>query len=159
MRNRLLCWQDIFGDATDSCVDLSLRHKCKLYQSKGMRCITSGNVYTYALVRLPTSSFLWPPYGIRQAIIFLPCGFFLLLSFSFSSPNLSGRRVAVYHTITLLRGHVEEVLLLNRFFPIVDTCLSCEDIARQNCAMAPRRRLYGDFLRPAFPAVHFRPVF
>jgi len=33
---------------------------------------------------------LWPPYVIGQAIIFLPCGFFLL-SF-FSSPNLSGRR-------------------------------------------------------------------
>jgi len=24
---------------------------------------------------------LWPPYGIKQAIIFLPCGFFYLLSF------------------------------------------------------------------------------
>jgi len=24
------------------------------------------------------TSVLWPPYGIRQAIIFLPCGFFLL---------------------------------------------------------------------------------
>ena len=33
-------------------------------------------------------------------------------------------------------------------FPIVDTCLSCEDIARQNCAMVPN----GDFLRPLFPA-------
>ena len=29
---------------------------------------------------------------------------------------------------TILWGHVEEVLLLNKFFPIVDTCLSCEDI-------------------------------
>ena len=28
---------------------------------------------------------------------------------------------------TILSGHVEEVLLLNKFFPIVDTCLSCED--------------------------------
>ena len=27
---------------------------------------------------------------------------------------------------TILSGHVEEVLLLDRFFPIVDTCLSCE---------------------------------
>jgi len=46
---------------------------------------------------------LWPPYVIGQAIIFLPCGFylsfFLLLSF-FSSPNLSGRRLDVYHTST-----------------------------------------------------------
>ena len=40
---------------------------------------------------------LWPPYVIGQAIIFLPCGFFLP-SFSFySSPNLSGHRLDVYH--------------------------------------------------------------
>ena len=46
--------------------------------------------------------FLWPPYGIGQAIIFFPVvsfflSFFLLL---FSSPNLSGRRLDVYHTST-----------------------------------------------------------
>jgi len=27
----------------------------------------------------------------------------------------------------VLSGHVEEVLLFNKFFPIVDICLSCED--------------------------------
>jgi len=43
---------------------------------------------------------LWPPYGIGQAIIFLPCGFYLPLSSFFSSPNLSGRRLDVYHTST-----------------------------------------------------------
>jgi len=44
---------------------------------------------------------LWPPYVIGQAIIFSPCGFFLLSSFIFfSSPNLSGRRLAIYHTST-----------------------------------------------------------
>jgi len=37
-------------------------------------------------------------------------------------------------------------------FPIVDTCLSCEDIARQSCAMVPRWPFFGDFLGPAFPA-------
>jgi len=48
---------------------------------------------------------------------------------------------------------VEEIRLLNKFFfPIVDTCLSCEDIARQNCGMVPRCRLFGDFLRPVFSA-------
>jgi len=42
---------------------------------------------------------LWPPYVIWQAIIFLPCGFYLSSSFFFfSSPNLSGRRLDVYHT-------------------------------------------------------------
>jgi len=64
--------------------------------------------------------FLWSPYGIEQTIIFLhcgfffflmvalcnrgplyfcPCGFCLLLSFFFSSPNLSRRRLDVYHTL------------------------------------------------------------
>ena len=46
---------------------------------------------------------LWSPYVIGQTIIFLPCDFFLLLSSSssfFSSPNLSGRRLDVYHTST-----------------------------------------------------------
>jgi len=39
---------------------------------------------------------------------------------------------------TILWEHVEEILLLNNFFPIVETCLSCKDIARQSCAMVPR---------------------
>ena len=43
-------------------------------------------------------------------------------------------------------------MLLNNFFPIVDTCLSCEDIARQICTMVRRWRRFGDFLRPAFSA-------
>jgi len=34
-----------------------------------------------------------------QAIIFLPCGFFFFLS-SFSSSNLNGRKLDVYHTST-----------------------------------------------------------
>jgi len=38
-------------------------------------------------------SFLWPSYGIGQAIIFLPCGFFS--SSFFSSPNLSSSRLDV----------------------------------------------------------------
>ena len=40
-------------------------------------------------------------YGIGQTIIFSSCGFFLLSSIFFlSSPNLSGRRLDVYHTST-----------------------------------------------------------
>ena len=42
----------------------------------------------------------------------------------------------------ILSGHVEEVLLFNKFFPIVDTCLSCEELARQSCAMMPRWRFF-----------------
>jgi len=41
---------------------------------------------------------------------------------------------------------------LTSFFPIVDTCLSCEDIARQSCGMVPRWPHFGDFLRAVFSA-------
>jgi len=43
---------------------------------------------------------------------------------------------------TIFAVHVEEVLLFNKFFPIVDTCLSSEDIAQQNCAMVPNWRFF-----------------
>ena len=43
--------------------------------------------------------------------------------------------------------------MLNKFFfPIVDTCLNCEDIARQSCAMMLRWRFLATFLRPVFAA-------
>ena len=53
---------------------------------------------------------------------------------------------------------VEDILLLNKFFPIVDTCLSCEDIARQSCAMVPRWRFLATFLHPVFSASRMQHV-
>ena len=47
---------------------------------------------------------------------------------------------------------------LTSFFPIVDTCLSCEDIARQSCGMVPRWRFFASFLRPVFPASHVQYI-
>jgi len=41
---------------------------------------------------------------------------------------------------------------LRSFFPIVDTCLGCEDIARQSCGMVRRWQFFASFLHPAFPA-------
>jgi len=43
------------------------------------------------------TQFLWPPCVADAGIIFLLCGFFLLF---YSWPNLSGRRLDVYHTST-----------------------------------------------------------
>jgi len=44
---------------------------------------------------------LWPPYGIGQAIIFCPVVFIFFSPFVFfPSPNISGRRLDVYHTST-----------------------------------------------------------
>ena len=64
---------------------------------------------------------------------------------------------------TILWGQVEVVLLLNKFFPIVDTCLSSRDIARQSCGMVPRWRFFASFFRPVFfsepRAAHYRPAF
>ena len=59
---------------------------------------------------------------------------------------------------TILWAHMEEILLLNRFFPIVDTCISCEDIARQSCGMVPRWRFFASFLRPVFSASHVQHI-
>jgi len=56
----------------------------------------------------------------------------------------------------ILWGHVEEILTLTNIFPIVDTCLSCEDTAQQSCAMVPRWRIFGDSLRPVFAASRVR---
>jgi len=47
---------------------------------------------------------------------------------------------------------------LTSLFPIIDTCLSCEDIARQSCAMVPRWRFLATFLRLAFPASRVQQV-
>ena len=55
----------------------------------------------------------------------------------------------------ILLGHVE-ILLLNKFFPIVGTCLSCEDVAQQGCTMAPRFFVACIFREPR--AAPFRPA-
>ena len=47
---------------------------------------------------------------------------------------------------------------LTSFFPIVDTCLICEDIARRSCAMVPRWRFLATFLRPVFAASRVQQV-
>ena len=53
----------------------------------------------------------------------------------------------------ILWGHVEEILLINKFFSDYRYMpYSCEDIARQSCGMVPRWRFLATFLRPAFAA-------
>jgi len=57
---------------------------------------------------------------------------------------------------TILRGHIRNVSLFNKFFfPIVDTCLICEDIARQSCAMVPRWRIFGRVQHVSNPCLKF----
>jgi len=62
------------------------------------------------------------------------------------SQSLVGRSLPQYKDMW------ERYYCLTSLFPIVDTCLSCEDIARQSCAMVLRWRFFAQFLRPVLPA-------
>ena len=42
--------------------------------------------------------------------------------------------------------------------PVVNTCLSCEDIVRQSCAMVPRWRFLAYFLHPVFSASRMQHI-
>jgi len=47
---------------------------------------------------------------------------------------------------------------LTSFFPIVDTCLSCEDIARQSCVMVLRWQFLTTFLCPVFSVSRMQQI-
>jgi len=61
-------------------------------------------------------------------------------------------------TFTVLRGRVEEVLLFNNFFRIVDTCVSCEDTAWQFVRWCADSEFLAIFLRPVFSASRLQHV-
>jgi len=71
-----------------------------------------------------------------------------LLRQSHRQPSASSR--------ALYCGHSTQY---SHLVPVVDMCLSCEDIARQSCAMVSRWRFFGDFLRPVFSASHVQRTF
>jgi len=71
------------------------------------------------------------------------------------SPKLTKRSqplVGEVHHIVRTCG--EDIAAWQAFFPIVDICLSCEDIARQSCAMVRRWRFFASFL---LPCTHLSP--
>jgi len=63
---------------------------------------------------------------------------------------------------TILWEHVQEIWLINKFFQLVDTCLICEDMVQQSCAMVPRWwTFWRFFVRCIFSerrAARFRPA-
>jgi len=50
-------------------------------------------------------------------------------------------------------------LLFNKFLPIVNTRLNCEDIAGQSCAMVRRLRFSMSYIFSEPCAAHFTPAF
>ena len=63
-----------------------------------------------------------------------------------------------WDSVCSLRTEAQYKVKLTSFFPIVDTCLNCKDIARQSCAMVPRWRFLASFLRPVFSASHVQHI-
>jgi len=84
------------------CVLVALLHGTLVVGvSQTLRHRTEGATYIWQgghHVGHRSTFWLWSPYVIGQTIRFLPCDFFL--SSFFSSPNLGGRRLDVYHTST-----------------------------------------------------------
>jgi len=86
--------------------------------------------------------------------------------FKFGGVPQTGKSIsaAIGPKFTILWGHVEDILRLTSFFPIVDTSLSCEDIARHSCAMVPTAQMaiIGDFFASCVfsepRAAGFRPA-
>jgi len=74
-------------------------------------------------------------------------------------PKLANRSQPLVGRSSPYYQHVEEVLLFNKFFPIVDTCLYSEDIARQSCAMVPKWHFFASCISSELRAGHFRPAF
>ena len=60
-------------------------------------------------------------------------------------PKLANRRQVLVGRSSPYCGDMWRTYCCLTFFPIVDTCLSCEDIARQSCAMVPRWRFLATF--------------
>jgi len=54
---------------------------CSTNQCQGLLCCVES-FHAFNSQQFESCYFLWPPYGIGQAFIFLPCGFFLLSFFS-----------------------------------------------------------------------------
>jgi len=48
---------------------------------------------------------------------------------------------------------------LTSFSPIVDTCLNCEDTARQSCVMVPKWRYFASCIFSEPRVTHFRHAF
>jgi len=99
----------------ETCRYCSCWFVCRSLCQQNRRSLTADVLYVHSLSErdeiwhVDTSGFavhsfhlLWSPYVIGQTIIFSPCDFYLLSSsfFFLSSPNLSGRRLDVYHTST-----------------------------------------------------------
>ena len=86
------------------------------------------------------------PQSLTDAHTTVPCSNAAKTRNPLTSQPLVGRSSPYYQEMW------RRYCCLTSFFPIVDTCLSSEDVARQICAMVRRWRFFVSFLHPVFPA-------
>jgi len=60
--------------------------------------------------------------------------------------------------VTILWGHVEEILLLNKFFSDCRYMPQLRRYSPTNCGMVLRWRFFASFLRPVFSASHVQHI-
>jgi len=141
---------------------LSFNQQCQHTDrnSKQLECGPMPNV----MVALPNTggALCSMPQCLADAHYYMPCSNTAKtrkpLKFAGVPQTTVSISAASWPKCTILRGHVEDILLLNKFFPIVNMCLSCGDIARQNCAMVPRWWFLATFLRLVFSASRVQQV-
>jgi len=75
-------------------------------------------------------------------------------------PKLANRsQPLVGRSSSYYQGMRRRYCCLTSFFPIVDTCLISEDIARRSCAIVPKWRFFASCISSEPRAAHFRPAF
>jgi len=96
-------WADLQSVHGFRCYDN--RHVCNLIAFYTANAYSAERDMSATACTRSMAGSLWLPCGIGQAIIFCPVVFsFFLFSFFFVSlPNLSGRRLDVYHGVALVR--------------------------------------------------------
>ena len=67
-------------------------------------------------------------------------------------------KIIAYGSSPYCVGMSRRYCCLTSFFPIVHTCLSCEDIAGQSCAVVSRWQISGIFSHPVFSTSHVQPI-
>jgi len=88
----LFCLLTVFRHCFSCVVETAREYGCQKWRPCS-RAVDTG-------IEMCGNGFLWSLYGIRQAIIFLPCGFFLLL-LSFFIPRLISAAANWMSTILL----------------------------------------------------------
>jgi len=97
-----------------------------------------------------TVQFGWPPVNnVAAVLVTKPITRNPLM---FAGVPQTGQQMSVASgpKFAILCGHVKEILLFNKFFPIV------EDSARQSCAIVRRWRFFASCISSEPRAAHFR---